>query len=87
MVREIDQVLTRFWDSGLNVLYVDPPVIFPAEVESLIAPSRDVARSQRIHSPVTIVRQVMAAVSRDVRRRIIFRRLLKGDRQSHQISP
>lgn len=87
MVREIDQVLTRFWDNGLNVLYIDPPVVSPAEVESLIAPSRDAARSQRLHSPVTIVRQVMAAVSRDVRRRIIFRRLLKSDHKNRRISP
>ncbi len=82
MVREIDQVLTRFWDNGLNVLYVDPPVVSHAKVESLIAPSRDAVRSKRAHSPATIARQVMAAISRDVRRRIIFRRLLKGDRKN-----
>ena len=86
MVREIDQVLTRFWDNGLNVLYVDPPVVCPAGVESLIAPSRDAVRSQRRHSLTTIARQVMAAVSRDVRRRIVFRRLLRNDRKNRSIS-
>ena len=83
MVREIDQVLTRFWDNGLNV---DPPVVRPARVESLIAPSRDAARSQRRHSPATFARQVMAAVSRDVRRRMIFRRLLRHDRKNRRTS-
>lgn len=86
MVREIDQVLTRFWDNGLNVLYVDPPVICHAGVESLIGPSRDAVRSQRRHSPATIARQIVAAVSRDVRRRIVFRRLLRNDRRSRRIS-
>jgi len=86
MVREIDQVLTRFWDNGLNVLYVDPPVVRPARVESLIAPSRDAARSQRRHSPATLARQVMAAVSRDMRRRMIFRRLLRNDRKNRRTS-
>ena len=86
MVREIDQVLTRFWDNGLNVLYVDPPVVCPAKVESLIAPSRDSVRSQRRHSPATVARQVMAAVSRDVRRRVIFQRLIKNDRKNRLTS-
>ena len=27
MMREIDQALSRFWENGLNVFYVDPPVV------------------------------------------------------------
>ena len=85
MVREIDQVLSRFWDSGLNVLYVEPPVVREdALAESQIQETRStehsVHRRARRRHPTILVRRLLAGVHRDIRRRIVFRRLLRSDR-------
>ena len=85
MVREIDQVLTRFWDSSLNVLYVDPPVVREdALAESQIQETRSsehsVHRRARWRHPTILVRRLLSGVHRDIRRRIAFRRLLRSDR-------
>ena len=84
MVREIDQALSRFWDNGLNVLYVHPPVVshdraLESQIEETRCPSRSAHRSAR-RTPFVFARRLAAAVSRDIRRRIIFRRLLRADR-------
>ena len=84
MVREIDQALSRFWDNGLNVLYVHPPVVshdrgLESQIEETRHPSRFAHRSAR-RTPIVLARRLATAVSRDVRRRIIFRRLLRTDR-------
>ena len=85
MVREIDQALSRFWDNGLNVLYIHPPVVshdqaLESQIEETRHPNRAAHRSAR-RTPVVFARRLAAAVSRDVRRRIIFRRLLRADRR------
>lgn len=85
MVREIDQALSRFWDNGLNVLYVHPAVVshdraLESQIEETRHPNRSAHRSAR-RTPVVFARRLAAAVSRDVRRRIIFRRLLHADRR------
>ena len=85
MIREIDQTLSRFWDNGLNVLYVHPPVVshdraLESQIEETRHPSRTVHRTLR-RRPVVFLRRLAAAVDRDVRRRIIFRRLLRADRR------
>ena len=84
MVREIDQSLSRFWDNGLNVLYVHPPVVshdlaLESQIEETRHPSRATHRAAR-RQPAVLARRLAAAVSRDIRRRIIFRRLLRADR-------
>ena len=85
MIREIDQALSRFWDNGLNVLYVHPPVVshnqaFPSQIEETRHPERTGHRPAR-RRPAVLVRRMVAGVARDVRRRIIFRRLLRADRE------
>ena len=85
MVREIDQALSRFWDNGLNVLYVDPPVVshdraLESQIEETRQPSRAAHRTAR-RRPAVFARRLAAAVSREVHRRILFRRLLRADRK------
>ena len=84
MVREIDQALSRFWDNGLNVLYVHPPVVshdraLESQIEETRDPNRAVHRPAR-RRPIVFARRLTTAVSRDIRRRILFRRLLRADR-------
>ena len=85
MVREIDQALSRFWDNGLNVLYVHPPVVshdhtLDSQIEETRRPSRADHRTAR-RTPIVFARRLAAAFTRDVRRRIVFRRLLRADRK------
>ena len=83
MMREIDQALSRFWENGLNVFYVDPPVVSHDEQDdSQIERERRLARAEHKRAegviPVTW-RRVVSAVSRDIRRRVAFRRLMRGE--------
>lgn len=83
MMWEIDQALSRFWENGLNVFYVDPPVVsHDEEDDSQIERDRRLARTEHKRAegviPVTW-RRVVSAVSRDIRRRIAFRRLMRGE--------
>ena len=91
MVREIDQALSRFWDNGLNVLYVHPPVVSHDQaLESQIEETRHLNRAAHRPArrrPVVFARRLAAAVSRDIRRRITFRRLLRADRRKFGRSP
>ena len=85
MVREIDQVISRFWDTGLNVLYVDPPVVredefAESQIQETRYPEHSVHRRARRRRPAILVRRLLAGVHRDIRRRIAFRRLLRSDR-------
>lgn len=85
MVREIDQALSRFWDNGLNVLYVHPPVVsHDRALESQIEETRHESRLSHRPArrrPVMLARRLTAGVARNVRRRIVFRRLLRADRK------
>ncbi len=83
MVREIDQAIPRFWDSGLNVFYVDPPVVAHGEQnDSQIETDRERSRrhQKRGESGVSVLwRRVVGGIGREVHRRAAFRRLLRGD--------
>lgn len=83
MMWEIDQAIPRFWENGLNVFYVDPPVVSEDERnDSQIERYRALSRKkQRRNDGVIFVvwRRVVSAVARDIRRRAAFRRLLRGE--------
>ncbi len=83
MMREIDQALSRFWENGLNVFYVDPPVVSHDEQDdSQIERARRLARKEHMRDDGVLYvtwRRVVSAVSRDIRRRIAFRRLMRGE--------
>ena len=83
MMWEIDQALSRFWENGLNVFYIDPPVVsHDEEDDSQIERDRRLARTEhkRAEGVISVTwRRAMSAVSRDIRRRVAFRRLLRGE--------
>ena len=83
MMREIDQALSRFWENGLNVFYLDPPVVSHDERgESQIERDRELSRKkQRSADGVVYVlwRRVVSALVREAHRRLAFRRLMRGD--------
>lgn len=83
MMREIDQALSRFWENGLNVFYLDPPVVSHDEQDdSQIERDRRRARKEhrRAEGVVSVTwRRVVSAIARDIRRRAAFRRLQRGE--------
>ncbi len=83
MMWEIDQAIPRFWENGLNVFYVDPPVVSEDERnDSQIERYRALSRKkQRRNDGVIFVvwRRFVSAIARDIRRRAAFRRLLRGE--------
>ncbi len=83
MMREIDQALSRFWESGLNVFYIDPPVVSHDEQDdSQIERDRKLARKKQMSADGVMYvtwRRVVSALVREVQRRSAFRRLLRGE--------
>ena len=83
MVREIDQSISRFWDNGLNVYYIDPPVVYnEGEHDSQIERGR--IEGKRLHGyrdkPLVIAwRRARFGAIRAVRKRLAFRKLLRGE--------
>ena len=82
---EIDQLIPRFWDNGLErVFYANPPVVFhdeilPSYIESKRLQARISYRKQILRSPITILRKLYAGANRGVRRWAMFRRLRRQD--------
>lgn len=83
MMWEIDQAIPRFWENGLNVFYLDPPVVFHDERnDSGIERYRKLSREKqrRANGAITILwRRAVGALVRLVRRRLAFRRLMRGE--------
>ena len=83
MVLAIDQALSRVWHSGLNVFYVDPPVVHHGGADdSQIEDSRNAARRQRgaTHGVASMLwRRAVASSRRALMKRIAFRKLLRGE--------
>lgn len=83
MVREIDQVVPRFWENGLRVGYVDPPLVtLDTALDSQIEKTR--ARSRRQHGEevpahLRLRRRLAASLPAIFRRRRIYRKMLKGE--------
>ncbi len=83
MMWEIDQALPRFWESGLNVYYIDPPVVFHDERnDSQIEVFRQNSRKKQKDTDaaiVILVRRIISSLVRMIRRYLAFRRLLRGE--------
>ena len=85
MIWEIDHVLSRFWESGLNVFYVDPPVVredgtSDSQIHETRSMERLVHRRERLRRPTILARRLVTIIYFHMRRRIAFRRLLRSDR-------
>ena len=82
MMWEIDQALSRFWENGLNVFYVDPPVVFHTRRttrrsrETATAP--DNGRERLMEPPMCSGDEPLPRCSAASRRRAAFRLLLDG---------
>ena len=84
MVREIDHVLSRFWESGLNVFYVDPPVVredgtCDSQIERTRSAERSAHRRLRRRKPTALLKRLSTTIRSDFERRLAFRRLLRSD--------
>ena len=85
MVWEIDHALSRFWDNGLDVFYVDPPVVsHDRTLSSQIEEGRQAKRAEHRaiqRRPGAIARRLVRVVNHDIRRRIAFRKQIRADRE------
>ena len=83
MVREIDQSISRFWDNGLNVYYIDPPVVYnEGESDSQIESGRIAGKQSQRRSAGSLSiawRRIWFGTRRAVRKRLAFRKLLRGE--------
>ena len=82
MIWEIDQALSRFWENGLNVFYLEPPVVSHNErSESQIESDRENSRRRQRHEDGVLkvaMRRGADAAVRIVRKRLAYRRLVRG---------
>ncbi|MDE0033641.1 MAG: glycosyltransferase family 25 protein [Deltaproteobacteria bacterium] len=85
MVLSTDHAVLRYWANGLNVFYVDPPVVHHGGYENtFIGTDRTVSRRLRTESDYTVGfwRRAVTGVSRSVQKHIAFRRLVNEDRRN-----
>ena len=92
MVREIDHVLSRFWENGLNVLYIDPPVVREdgaddSQIQETRSMERRAHRHERRRRPAILLRRLTAIIANDIQRRIAFRQRLRSDSTTHVAAP
>ena len=92
MVREIDHVLSRFWENGLNVLYIDPPVVredgaYDSQIQETRSEERLAHRQERRRRPAILLRRLSALISNDIQRRIAFRQRLRSDATADVLAP
>jgi GR25 family glycosyltransferase involved in LPS biosynthesis len=83
MMWEIDQAINYYWDNGLNVLYLDPPVVFHVgQDDSQIEADRSASREQYRNSenPVSVLwRRGITGARRYFVRRRAFRQRIQED--------
>lgn len=83
MMWEIDQALPRFWENGLNVFYLDPPIVSHDEREdSQIEGYRKQSRKKQRDSdsaPFILWRRVLSALARKIHQRMAFHKLMRGE--------
>ena len=86
MTWEIDQAINNYWENGLNVYYLDPPVVFhrgwkDSQIEEDRGRSRQVLR--HTENPVmTLLRRTPWVVRRYLARRREFRRRMREDKEA-----
>jgi len=73
----IDQALRRYWEHGLNVYTIDPPVVLHQDGgRSLISESLDATPNHLRYSPVRVARKIYTLIREEFLMRVYF------DRQS-----
>ena len=83
MMWEIDQAINYYWDNGLNVFYLDPPVVFHGgQGDSQIEADRSLSRQQHrsTQNPLSALwRRGNMGIKRYFLRRRAFRRRIQED--------
>lgn len=84
MTWEIDQAINYYWENGLNILYLDPPVVFHGDHDaSQIEEGRALARQRHLRTtnPAYVLwRRGIRSIAREFSRRREFQRRLQEDR-------
>ena len=85
MIRDLDHELSYFWENGLDVLYLDPPVVredsgYGSQIHETRSAERLAHRRERLRRPGLLARRIKAVIANDLRRRTAFRQLLRSDR-------
>ena len=82
MVLALDHALLRFWISGLNTFYVDPPVVHHGGADDSQLHEGRRAASTRLRdtdgSTLVLWRRAIAGARRSVKKRLAYRQLLRG---------
>ncbi len=84
MIWSVDHAILRHWTNGLNVFYVDPPLVHHGGVQDTsIGTDRTVSRRLCAEARYTVGfwKRAVTGVSRGVQKRLAFRRLLVEDRR------
>lgn len=85
-VFEIDWIIPRYWENGLDhIYYLNPPVVFhndslPSYIEHQRSEARTTGRARRKRDPGFAFRKLRGHLSSAIRRRRGFRRLRAMDR-------
>ena len=83
MLLALDQAMQRYWLSGLNTYYIDPMVVHHGgDHDSYIEADRQLAREirrARDNVALTVLRRLRAGIPRAIRKRVAFRKLLRGE--------
>ena len=83
MVLSTDHAVLRYWYNGLNVFYVDPPVVHHGGYEdTFIGTDRAASHRLRTESDYTVSlwKRAVTGVSRSMQKYLAFRRLVLADR-------
>ena len=85
MMWEIDQAINNYWENGLNIYYLDPPVVFHGGREdSQIEKDRELSRQlhrQTVSPVMALLRRTPSAIRRYLSRRREFRRRILEDKE------
>ena len=83
MIWPVDHAVLRFWINGLNVFYVNPPVVRHEGYEGSLIEGNLVSTSLRPEAkyPLGFWRRTLTTASRGVQKYVAFRRLLRDDRR------
>ena len=84
MMWEIDMAINNYWENGLNIYYLDPPVVFhggahDSQIEEDRRQSRQLHR-QTQNPVITLCRRTPWSIRRQLSRSREFRRRVREDR-------
>ncbi len=85
MMWEMDQAINNYWENGLNIYYLDPPVVFHTGVQASQI-EEDRKRLRRLHqqtenSAMTLLRRTQWSIGRSLSRRREFKRRIREDKE------